>query len=89
MCAWTVLCALDNPNTLGVMFAPTGPLVRDVVIRTMEDFLEQYGIEFEYRASPLPEFKLLLPEGAVTVLCRSMENWSQHHRLELQLYLCR
>ena len=40
MCAWTVLCALDNPNTLGVMFAPTGPLVRDVVIRTMEDFLE-------------------------------------------------
>ena len=54
MCAWTVLCALDNPNTLGVMFAPTGPLVHDVVIRTMEDFLEQYGIEFEYRASPLP-----------------------------------
>ena len=77
MCAWTVLCALDNPNTLGVMFAPTGPLVRDVVIRTMEDFLEQYGIDFEYRASPLPEFKLLLPEGPVTVLCRSMENWSR------------
>ena len=77
MCAWTVLCALDNANTLGVMFAPTGPLVRDVVIRTMEDFLEQYGIEYMFRASPLPEFKLLLPEGPVTVLCRSMENWSR------------
>ncbi len=77
MCAWTVLCALDNPDTLGVMFAPTGPLVRDVVIRTMEDFLEQYGIEFTFRASPLPEFKLLLPEGPVTVLCRSMENWAR------------
>ena len=77
MCAWTVLCALDNPDTLGVMFAPTGPLVRDVVIRTMEDFLEQYGIEFTYRASPLPEFTLLLPEGPVTVLCRSMENWAR------------
>ena len=77
MCAWTVLCALDNANTLGVMFAPTGPLVRDVVIRTMEDFLEQYGIEYVFRASPLPEFKLLLPEGPVTVLCRSMENWSR------------
>ena len=77
MCAWTVLCALDNPNTLGVMFAPTGPLVRDVVIRTMEDFLEQYGIEYVFRASPLPEFKLLLPEGPVTGLCRSMENWSR------------
>ena len=77
MCAWTVLCALDNPDTLGVMFAPTGPLVRDVVIRTMEDFLEQYEIEFTYRASPLPEFTLLLPEGPVTVLCRSMENWAR------------
>ena len=77
MCAWTVLCALDNPDTLGVMFAPTGPLVRDVVIRTMEDFLEQYGIEYVFRASPLPEFKLLLPEGPVVVLCRSMENWAR------------
>ena len=77
MCAWTVLCALDNPSTLGVMLAPTGPLVRDVVIRTMEDFLEQYNIEYMFRASPLPELKLLLPEGPVTVLCRSMENWSR------------
>jgi len=77
MCAWTVLLSLDNPNTLGVMFAPTGPLVRDVVIRTMEDFLEQYDIPYEFRASPLPEFKLLLPEGPVSVLCRSMENWSR------------
>jgi hypothetical protein len=77
MCAWTVLLSLDNPNTLGVMFAPTGPLVRDVVIRTMEDFLEQYEIPYEFRASPLPEFKLLLPEGPVSVLCRSMENWSR------------
>ena len=77
MCAWTVMLALDNPNTLGVMFAPTGPLVRDVVIRTMEDFLEQYEIPYEFRASPLPEFKLLLPEGPVTVLCRSMENWAR------------
>ena len=77
MCAWAVLLALDNPDTLGVMFAPTGPLVRDVVIRTMTDFLEEYEIPFEYRASPLPEFTLLLPEGPVSVLCRSMENWSR------------
>lgn len=77
MCAWTVLLALDNPNTLGVMFAPTGPLVRDVVIRTMEDFLEHHDIPYEFRASPLPEFTLLLPEGPVNVLCRSMENWSR------------
>jgi len=77
MCAWSVLLAMANPGELGVMFAPTGPLVRDVVIRSLEDFLEQYAIEYEYRASPLPEFRLLLPTGPATILCRSMENWSR------------
>ena len=77
MCAWATLLSMDNPGELGVMFAPTGPLVRDVVIRSLEDFLEQYGIEYEYRASPLPEFKLMLPTGPATILCRSMENWSR------------
>ena len=66
---------MDNPSEIGVMFAPTGPLVRDVVIRSLEDFLEQYGIEHEYRASPLPEFTLHLPTGPATILRRSMENW--------------
>jgi len=77
MCAWSTLLCMDNPGELGVMFAPTGPLVRDVVIRSLEDFLEHYGIEHEYRASPLPEFTLHLPTGPATILCRSMENWSR------------
>jgi hypothetical protein len=77
MCAWAVLLCMDNPSELGVMFAPTGPLVRDVVIRSLEDFLEQYGIEYTYRASPLPEFTLHLPTGPATILCRSMENWTR------------
>lgn len=77
MCAWATLLCMDNPGELGVMFAPTGPLVRDVVIRSLEDFLEQYGIEHEYRASPLPEFTLHLPTGTATILCRSMENWTR------------
>lgn len=77
MCAWATLLSMDNPGELGVMFAPTGPLVRDVVIRSLEDFLEQYGIEYEYRASPLPEFTLHLPTGPATILCRSMENWAR------------
>jgi hypothetical protein len=24
LCAWSTLCALDNPNTVGAVFAPTG-----------------------------------------------------------------
>ena len=77
MCAWTTCLALDNPNTTGILFAPTGPLVRDVVIRSLEDYWTELGISFEYRASPLPEFKVMLPMGPVIVLCRSMENWQR------------
>ena len=77
MCAWTTCMSLDNPNTTGVLFAPTGPLVRDVVIRSLEDYWTELEIPFEYRATPLPEFRVLLPLGPVTVLCRSMENWQR------------
>lgn len=88
MAAWLVLLALDNPNTLGVAFAPTGSLVRDVVIRTMADFLEQYEIPHSYRVSPLPEFTLFLPEGPVTILCRSMENWGRIVGLNASFIAC-
>jgi phage terminase large subunit-like protein len=77
LCAWATLMSLDNPGCIGVLFAPTGPLVRDVLIRSLEDYWTELGITFEYRASPLPEFKLYLPMGTSTVLCRSMENWSR------------
>ena len=88
MAAWLVLLALDNPNTLGVAFAPTGPLVRDVVIRTMQDFLEQYEIPHSFRVSPLPEFTLFLPEGPVQILCRSMENWGRIIGLNASFIAC-
>ena len=77
MCAWATCLAIDNPGTVGVLFAPTGPLVRDVVIRSLEDYWQEMGIEFEFRASPLPEFKVLLPSGPVSILCRSMESWTR------------
>ena len=77
LCAWTTLCALDNPNTIGAVFAPTGALVRDVLQRSLEEFWESHEINYEYRASPLPEYKLNLPNGEVTVLCRSMESWQR------------
>src|SRR6056300_578299 len=75
LCAWATIMSLENPGCIGVLFAPTGPLVRDVLIRSLEDYWTELGIEFEFRASPLPEFKLMLPMGVATVLCRSMENW--------------
>lgn len=75
LCAWATIMSLENPGCIGVLFAPTGPLVRDVLIRSLEDYWNELGIQYEFRASPLPEFKLYLPSGVATVLCRSMENW--------------
>lgn len=83
MCAWATICALDNPNTMGALFAPTGPLVRDVVQRAAEEFWDSYGIPFVYRASPLPEYELQLPQGNVTIICRSMESWQRVIGVEL------
>ena len=82
LCAWTTVMCLDNAgpnigNGVGIVFAPTGPLVRDVLIRSLQDYWEEIGVDFEFRASPLPEFKVLTPLGPVTVLCRSMENWTR------------
>ena len=77
LCAWATLLSLDNPGCIGVLFAPTGPLVRDVLIRSLEDYWSELGIHYEFRISPLPEFQLFLPMGVVTILCRSMENWQR------------
>ena len=77
LAAWTTLCSLDNPGTVGAVFAPTGALVRDVLQRSLEEFWENHAVKFEYRASPLPEYKLNLPNGEVTILCRSMESWQR------------
>jgi phage terminase large subunit-like protein len=77
LAAWATVMSLDNPGCVGVLFAPTGPLVRDVLIRTLEDYWTEIEVEFEYRVTPLPEFRLYLPMGTVTILCRSMENWSR------------
>jgi hypothetical protein len=86
--AWTTLLALDNPGTTGAVFAPTGPLVRDVVQRSLVEFWDDIGATYTYRASPLPEYELILPTGAVTVLCRSMENWTRIIGMNLSFIGC-
>ena len=86
--AWTTLLALDNPGTTGAVFAPTGPLVRDVVQRSLVEFWDDLRVPYTYRASPLPEYELDLPNGRVVVLCRSMENWSRIIGMNLSFIGC-
>jgi PBSX family phage terminase large subunit len=72
-CAKCVMLALDNPNTVGAFFAPTSIMIRDVIVRSLDDFLEAHGIEFDFRVSPQPEYRIHVPGGTVTVLCRATE----------------
>jgi hypothetical protein len=88
LAAWVTLLAIDNPGTTGAAFAPTGPLVRDVVQRSLVEFWEDLQIPYTYRASPLAEYSLELPGGATVVLCRSMENWSRIIGMNLSFIGC-
>ena len=72
-----LLLALDNPNTVGAVFEPTGSMVRDVWMRSFDDTLVEFGVEFDFRVTPSPEYKLHLPDGTVTILCRAVETWNR------------
>jgi PBSX family phage terminase large subunit len=77
LCMKTIMLALDNPGYIGLVAEPTYPLIRDVFCRSFDEALERYNIEFDFRVSPQPEYTLHLPNGDVTILCRSMENWQR------------
>ena len=88
LCAWATLMALANPGTIGALFAPTGALVRDVIQQSLTDYWDSLGIQYQHRASPLPQYSLLLPSGVTTIYCRSMENWTRIIGLNLSFIGC-
>ena len=77
LCAKAVLLAMDNPGTVGAVFEPTAIMIRDVWQRSFDDYLEQYGIEYDFRISPQPEYRLYLPNGPCTIICRATETWNR------------
>ena len=77
LCLKTLMLALDNVGFVGLVAEPTYPLIRDVFCRSFDEVLEQFEIDYEFRVSPQPEYRLKLPGGVTTILCRSMENWQR------------
>tara|TARA_R100001224_G_scaffold2029_2_gene1427 strand:+ start:11408 stop:12757 length:1350 start_codon:yes stop_codon:yes gene_type:complete len=77
LCAKAVALAAANQGFIGCVMEPTGPLIRDIWQTDFEAFLEDYEIPYTFRASPLPEYLLHLPQGDTKILCRSFENWSR------------
>jgi hypothetical protein len=87
LCAKALHLAAANPGFLGCVMEPTGPLIRDIWQRDFEEFLERYDVPYSFRASPLPEYTIHLPEGDTTILCRSFENWPRIIGLNLSWVL--
>lgn len=77
LCAKVCVMAMDNPGTVGAVFEPTHIMIRDVWMRSFDDFLELHQIQHDFRVSPQPEYTLYLPNGPCTVLCRATETWNR------------
>ena len=66
------MIAADNIGFVSAVFEPTSPMVRDILIRTFNELLDKWEIPFTYRASPLPEFKIMFHEGSHQILLRTI-----------------
>ena len=66
------MIAADNVGFVSALFEPTSPMVRDILIRTLNDLLDQWEVPFTFRASPLPEYTLHFAEGNHQILLRTI-----------------
>jgi PBSX family phage terminase large subunit len=77
LCSKAVALAIANQGYTLAVFEPTAVMLRDIWLKSFDDFLDRYDIPFSYRASPLPEYTLHLPDGDTLILCRSTETWNR------------
>ena len=77
LCAKAIWLGLSNPGTTAMVAEPSFPMIRTVLVPAMDAALERWGIDYDYRVSPQPEYTLRLPTGDVRLLCQSAENWQR------------
>jgi hypothetical protein len=77
LCAKAIWLGIANPGTTAMIAEPSFPMVRTVLIPAMDAALEQWGVSFDFRVSPQPEYILHLPNGDVKLLAQSAENWQR------------
>jgi len=71
--------APGNGNTTGMVCEPSFPMLRTVFIPAMDEALERWDIEYEFRVSPQPEYLIRLPNGTCKILCQSAENYQKEN----------
>ena len=77
LCAKAIYIAAANVGFVSALFEPVAPMLRDILMRSLDDMLEQLGLPFDFRVSPLPEYVLHFAEGDHTILLRTMETWNR------------
>ena len=68
LAAKAITLGLLNPGTTAMVAEPSFPMIRTVFIPAMDLALEQWGIDYDFRVSPQPEYTLKLPTGNVKLL---------------------
>ncbi len=68
----SIILACMNVGHISAIFEPTSPMLRDILMRTMNELLEEWEIPYTFRASPLPEYQLTFAEGTHTILLRTI-----------------
>lgn len=77
LAAKILFLGMANPGSVIMACEPTFPMIRTVLIPALDGALAHWNIEYDFRASPQPEYTINLPSGAVTVLCQSAENYQR------------
>ena len=68
----SIILASMNVGCISAIFEPTSAMLRDILMRTMNELLEEWQIPYTFRVSPLPEFQLQFKEGVHTILLRTI-----------------
>lgn len=87
-CAKGLWLAYLNQGHTGALFEPTNTMAHDVLVPAMTEMLEDYGITYDYKASPYPTFYIHFEDeyGDIitsTILIRSAENYRRAAGLNL------
>ena len=77
LAAKLIFLGLRNPGGTLMACEPTFPMIRTVLVPAIDMALDQWGIEYDFRASPQPEYTIHLPTGPVTIYCQSAENYQR------------
>lgn len=75
LAAKAIYLGLANLGTTILVVEPTFAMIRQVIQPAFEDCFTRWGVDYDFRVSPQPEFLLHLPGGNVKLLCLSATNW--------------